>query len=314
MKVVIIVAIVLVANYLIMDIIGAVLMFRLTMYRNPHKPRTRDCTEKNNPAKQRMFDQGLAWSKHHSDLTQPVHIVSDGLNLYGEYVDFGNDKCAIILQGRTESLIYSYYYADVYARNGYNILVVDIRAHGLSDGTYHSSGILESEDLIAWIEYLRTSLGISDVTLHGVCVGGATAIYAYHKLQAKGVQAIRSIVTDGLFSSNYEMFRRNMKDYRQPAFPALQLCFLLARLFVKVNLFKESPNRYMPSIGIPFLFIYSREDKYAVPSKGQQLYDSCASPKKELRFFPKGAHSHVRYNQPLEYDNVIAKFLAQEVQ
>jgi len=310
MTTVLIILIVLAANYLVMDLVGSVLIFLMIIYRSPRTPRTRDCLETKNTEKIDMFAQGLEWSRKHVDRTKQLEVVSDGLKLYGEYVDFGYKQCAIILQGRTESLVYSYYYADVYANSGHNILVIDIRAHGLSDGKYHTSGIRESDDLIVWIDFMRKTYGIDDFTVHGVCVGGATAVYAYHKMLSRQSMPIRRIVTDGLFISNYEMFRRNMRDYWQPAFPTLHLAFLLARLLAKVDLFKETPIRYMPDIQIPVLFIWSVEDRYCLPAKGKQLFAACASDSKSMRFFPKGRHSHVRYCQPEAYDSVITDFLA----
>ena len=312
MRITLIVAVVLAANYVVMDLIGAVLMFVKVIYRNPRQARIREYSKNDDDEKKRMYEEGLRWSKQYSEITNQLHVVSDGLNLYGEYVDLGYDKCAIILQGRTESLVYCYYYADIYARCGYNILVVDIRAHGLSDGKYHTSGIRESDDLVVWIDCIRNVYGISNFAIHGICVGGATAIYALFKLRKKGVDVIRRIATDGLFTTNYELFRRNMREYKQPAFPALQICFLMARIMAGVDLFRETPIRYVSAVDIPMLFIWSRVDKYCVPQKGEELFELCGSPTKQIHFFPKGAHSHVRYNQPDEYDTVVAKFLSNE--
>ena len=110
------------------------LIFINTSYRNPLKKRTRECTIKKDESQMRMFLEGVAWAEKFKDKHEQLHIVSDGLNLFGEYINFGFDKCAVILQGRAESLLYSYYFAEVYAKNEHNILVIDVRSHGLSDG------------------------------------------------------------------------------------------------------------------------------------------------------------------------------------
>ena len=57
------------------------------------------------------------------DNIKEVHIQNDGLNLYGEYVDVGADRCVILLGGRCECLYYAYYYAKPYLENNCNVLL-----------------------------------------------------------------------------------------------------------------------------------------------------------------------------------------------
>ena len=75
-----------------------------------------------------MFDLGMDWARENEARKRPVSIENEGLKLAGEYFDFGHKRCAIIFPGRTESLYYSYYFAQPYAEAGCNILVVDSRA------------------------------------------------------------------------------------------------------------------------------------------------------------------------------------------
>ena len=298
-----------IAGGLIVFFLTFIMIFYHTMYRNPKKKRTRECTDKKDEQQMRMFREGSLWAEQHRGITDELHIVNDGLNLYGEYIDFGFDKCAVILQGRTESLLYSYYFADVYAKNGYNILVIDVRAHGLSDGGFQTAGIKESDDLVLWIKLIAEKYDVTDFALHGVCVGGAMAIYSYVKLKHEGADFVKMIVTDGLFHSYYEIYKQNFKFRKKPVFPTLHLVFFLAFLFAGVRLFEETPMKYMKDIDIPILFIWSSKDIFSPKAKCEELFESCASDNKELRFFPEGRHSHVRSSQEAQYDKAIADFL-----
>jgi len=298
-----------VGGTIVIFFLASVMVFRHTIYRSPKKKRTRECTNTKDESQMRMFSKGIAWAEQYKDKTEELHIVNDGLNLYGEYINLGFNKCVVILQGRTESLLYSYYFADVYVKNGYNILVIDVRAHGLSDGKFQTAGIKESNDLVLWVEMISKKYSINDFTLHGICVGGASAVYTYVKLKNKGSNLVKRIVTDGMFYSNYEIFKRNFKAQRGPVFPALQLTFLYAFLFAKIRLFKENPIKYIKDIDIPILFIWSVKDTLSIKEKSEKLFKACASEHKELCFFPEGRHSHVRATQEKEYDRTIAKFL-----
>ena len=119
-----------------------------------------------NPEHTRMFDLGMDWARENEARKRPVFIENEGLKLAGEYFDFGHKRCAIIFPGRTESLYYSYYFAQPYAEAGCNILVVDSRAHGLSEGKYNYCSTREWSDVIAWSRFAHDQLGCSDVVLH----------------------------------------------------------------------------------------------------------------------------------------------------
>ena len=111
-----------------------------------------------NPEHTRMFDLGMDWARENEAHKRPVSIENEGLKLAGEYFDFGHKRCAIIFPGRTESLYYSYYFAQPYAEAGCNILVVDSRAHGLSEGKYNYCSTREWSDVIAWSRFAHDQL------------------------------------------------------------------------------------------------------------------------------------------------------------
>ena len=96
-----------------------------------------------NPEHTHMFELGMQWGRENAAHMRPVEIENEGLKLAGEYFDFGAERCVIIFPGRTETLYYSYYFAEPYVAAGCNVLVVDPRAHGLSDGKYNCCGTKE---------------------------------------------------------------------------------------------------------------------------------------------------------------------------
>ena len=113
---------------------------------------------------------GIKWMEDNIQYKEDVHVVNGKINLYGEYFDFGNDKCVMILSGRTESLRYGYYFAKPYAEAGYNILVMDPRAHGLSDGVFNTLGREESKDDLQWIKFLINEKGIKQIVDYKITI------------------------------------------------------------------------------------------------------------------------------------------------
>ncbi len=306
----IVVAVFLIANILIMLIVAPHVIFYHTVYRNPKKKRTRECTNLKDDDQVKMFEEGIAWAEKYRDKITSLEIINDGLSLKGEYIDFGYEKCAIILQGRTESLLYSYYFAEPYAEKGYNILVVDLRAHGLSDGKYQTGGIKESEDIVAWVNYIEKHFHIKQFLFHGICIGAATAIYATLSLQGNSKIVVERIITDGLYATYFEIFKQNFASYKKKPFPMLYLTFFLARLYTGVNFFKNKPIEAVSKIKCPILLIYSEEDSFCPRESSEKIFARCTNQASELVFFPHGRHSHVRSNNKEAYDAKIKEFIS----
>jgi len=282
-------------------------IFRNTLYRSGHKPRTRECSDDSSEDQKQMFRLGIKWAELYKDSTDSLHIVNDGLNLYAEYIHLGFDQCAVIVQGRTESLLYSYYYADVYVKNGYNILVIDTRAHGLSDGKFITAGVKEHKDLVLWIELIQKRYHTHSFLVHGVCIGAATAIYAYCATKKEGF--IHKLVLDGTYTSYYEMFKNHMIERKKPVLWNIYLTFLYVYLCTGANLIKKTPSKCIGEIDIPVLFIWSAYDYYCKIEKSKLLYDACQSCDKDVRFFANGNHSFVRFHNLEAYDEAITTFL-----
>ena len=66
----------------------------------------------------------------------------------------------------------------MYIDNGYNILAIDSRGHGSSDGSV-AMGYLESLDVWDWLTYLNTTYpnSCNKIIIHGVSLGGATTVF-----------------------------------------------------------------------------------------------------------------------------------------
>ena len=65
----------------------------------------------------------------------------DGLKLHGYYIDRGNDKIMMMFHGvHANSLFHFSIQARECLKRGYNVLIVDERSHGKSEGKYITYG------------------------------------------------------------------------------------------------------------------------------------------------------------------------------
>ena len=267
------------------------------------------CTYTDNEEQVRMWNTGLDFAKTIADKKQIVDIENDGLKLHAEYYDLGSDQCVIVIPGRSEGLMYGYYFDIPYYEAGMNILAVDPRAHGESEGRYHSLGHYEHRDLDKWISWLEKEHGVKKVWLHCICVGTVTGLLA--AINGSKKDNIKGIVTEGCFINFKETFREHIKYEKKPVYPVLPMCLHHIEKNTGADLKKEAPLNLVRKIGdLPILFLYGREDSFSLPAKSQRLYDSCVSKNKRIVWYDKGSHSHLRINNEADYDAAIKEFVA----
>lgn len=254
----------------------------------------------------RMYEIGKKWSDENIAFKKDLHIVNNGLNLYGEYYDFGYDRCVMILSGRTESLKYGYYFAIPYAKNRCNVLVFDPRGHGLSEGEFNTVGFEESRDDIAWVKYIKNELGVRSVIFHGICIGAAGGMLAITDEDCP--DCVDAIVTEGMFINFAESMKNHLIERKKPVFILLDLVDMWMKHYTGHSM-KKGPIDVIAKLDKPLLMLQGKKDIYSTPENGKRLYDLAGTDKKELVYFDEGKHSMLRITDTERYDNAITAFI-----
>ncbi|MCQ2363893.1 MAG: alpha/beta hydrolase, partial [Acidaminococcaceae bacterium] len=199
-----------------------------------------------------------------------------------------------------------------YVDAGYNVLVIDPRAHGKSDGLYNTVGGSESRDALAWAKLIIEQYGMNTVYFHTICVGSVGAILALNSPDCP--KQVKGLVTEGCFASFRETFRRHMKELHRPLFPVLDLVMLNIWRHTGTNPFATAPLRQVKRMKKDkrVLFLFGWQDIFSVPPMSQKLVDACTAEDKTLVWFDKGSHSHLRLTNPRQYDDAIRDFLAKD--
>lgn len=268
----------------------------------------RTCSFPDDAEQLQMWNEGIAWMEKNKNRITQLQIENDGLQLFGQYFDFGADRCVIILPGRCESLVYSYYFAPPYEKAGFNVLVVDTRCHGNSDGKYNTVGVKESKDVLLWAKLVHEKFGNREIYFHGICIGTSSGLFALRADQCPTY--LRGLVTEGCYVSFPETFKRHMMALKRPLFPVLQLAMLQIYLHTGTNVYRDKPitaiRKIRPDCRV--LFLYGQQDIFSIPKKSRKLFAACAAKDKKLVWFQKGGHSHLRINNTEAYDQAIIDF------
>ncbi len=287
----------------------------------------RQCSEPENEEQLEMWNRGLAWAesvgvdttataqgilKEEGNVTD-IAIENDGFRLYGQYIDLGFDRAVIIIPGRCESLMYSYYFAKPYQETGFNILVIDIRCHGLSSGKYDYVGIGEDSDMIAWARILKERFHNKEVWLHGICMGSNTTILAAVNKDAEdeeGKNVFAGMVLEGPYVSFRENFKEHLVVGKHPVWPLLGMVMRQIKRHTGVDVDKAAPIDFVDKLKVPALVLAGKNDVYSLPDKTVVLFEKLSAPHKELVWFDEGAHSHLRIADEEAYDTAIKNWFS----
>ena len=255
---------------------------------------------------QSMYNEGMKWHDANVAHKTDVSVERDGVHLYGEYFDLGNDKCVMIMSGRTETLEYGYYFAIPYAKLGYNVLVVDPRAHGLSEGEYNTIGYEESKDALAWVRHIHDNFGVKSVILHGICIGSAGALFALTSPDCPDY--LEGMVAEGMFANFGESMKEHLIEKKKPVFMLNDMIDLWMKHYTGHSM-KYGPINVIDKLDKPLLMLHSKEDKYSTPQWAQKLIDKTHGDNKQLVWFDHGRHSMLRITDTAKYDQSIAEFV-----
>lgn len=308
-----------IALYILLGVLAAVIVFgvlptlimsyilySVILVRTKPEKWGRGNSAPDDPQQAVIYGEAEAWAAENAACRREVTVTSDGLRLVGEYYDFGFRKAVIIIPGRMEACRYSCHYAKPYREAGFNVLTIDNRSHGLSEGRYNSLGFKEHRDVLAWAALLHDTLGNDSVVLHGVCIGSSTALFAC--VSPDCPDYVCAMTADGMYETFCESFRLHMVQQQRPVFPFLWGVMLHVRVFAGADVVHDGPVKRISRMNKPILFLHGRQDQFSLPDKAQGLYDRCPSEKKRLVWFEEGAHSRLRLTDPDRYDEAVRTY------
>ena len=231
----------------------------------------------------------------------------DGLRLYGALLENYSDKIVICVHGFTGSGKKDFAsLAQAYYKNGYNVLLVDNRAHGQSEGKYVGFGVLDRLDLRNWVKYVINRFGSNvQVFLHGISMGAATVLMA-SSIMPKNV---RGIIADCGFTSVYEIFEYVLKrDYHLPKFPIIYLTNIMSKIRAGYGYKDVNTTAEIARSDIPILFIHGENDEFVPLWMTMKNYSHCKA-YKELFIVRESEHAESHYIDKKGYERRILTFI-----
>lgn len=213
----------------------------------------------------------------------------DGLKLQGyEYRQkHSTHKWAIVVHGYMEFGKQMAQVAKKFYDRGYHVLLVDLRAHGESEGAYIGMGWHDRLDMVDWIQRVVGHDPKSRITLYGLSMGGSTVMMTAGENLPSNVKVI---VEDCGFTSAYDEFTYQLKRlFHLPAFPVMTASNMVVNIRAGYDLNEASALKQVAKSKIPILFIHGDADTFVPYEMVYELYDA-ATVEKDLLVIKGAGH------------------------
>ena len=275
--------------------IGCVIFYLYVIRRNRKQPRLTyvgqtDTTNWRGFASQ--AHEGILWLAQQQ--CELVTITSyDGLALYGHLFTCKGAQRSILLMHGFRSCGFNDFNAQAqfYMEKLHcNVLIVDQRAHGLSEGKHICYGAKEQFDCRDWLKFLDAAFGSRyPLYLNGISMGCATSLLS---LALPGLpETLRGCVADSGYTSAWDEFAYVIYHHHKvPAYPLIPMMSAFTRIFAGWSFRDTDVPTALARVTLPILFIHGLADDFVSPDFTVRNFQACVSPNKNLVTVPGAEH------------------------
>ena len=257
-----------------------------------------------------LFDEALYNSASKEDITLKSF---DGLNLTSTLIMNENptNKFIILVHGVSICYVGSLKYFDIFYKNGFNVLIVNQRRHGKSEGKYSTYGFYEKYDVNMWIEYLKSRFG-NDIILglHGESMGAGTVMETIPLNDS-----IKFVIEDCGYSNFHELIGFQITHayknrlVRKILRPSLIFANLFMKTKAKFSMKKIVPIDIVASTSLPMMFIHGKEDYFVPWYMSVDLYNAKTKGYKKLYLVEGAKHAEALEVNKILYEKKIMTFI-----
>ncbi|MCM1386010.1 MAG: alpha/beta hydrolase [Bacillus sp. (in: Bacteria)] len=262
--------------------------------------------------RQLQINETNAWLEH-AKCQKLSARTEDGYTLAAEEfpADGNSHKWVLVLHGYTGWKEEMYPFAYWYHKEGYHVIVPDLRCQGESEGDFIGMGWTDHFDCTLWIDYILRQDSEAEIVLHGQSMGAATALMMTGEDNVS--VHIKAVVSDCAYTDAYSMFGEKIKEwFYLPAFPLVDSACVALQLRGGYDLKKASALNAVQKSNTPTLFIHGDEDAMIPVQMTKDLYEA-AGCLKEILIVEGAGHAQAQDKDPEAYYEKIKEFLEEYI-
>lgn len=257
-------------------------------------------------------NEGKTWLSKNSEDVYITTSNNGNLTVHGyEITNPQNSNIwTIVVHGYYGQGIDMAYYAEQYYNRGYNVLIVDLRGHGKSQGEYIGMGWHDRLDIIDWTNYLISKEPNCKIILHGVSMGAATVMMTTGENLPDNIKVA---VEDCGYTSIWDEFEMQLKVlFDLPSFPVLNAASAVCKMRAGYMLEEGSAVEQVKKSKTPTLFIHGNLDTFVPYEMLDVLYDSANCEKQKL-VIEGASHAEAAGINPTLYWGTIDEFISKYI-
>ncbi len=250
----------------------------------------------------------------HAQNPEVIQIKSqDGYVLTGHYLPAAEARRTLLMvHGYRSGWVRDFAAMAQKLRNyGCNLLLIEQRAHGLSEGKYIGFGVLERYDCVDWLHFLtHNQTEPLPIYLTGLSMGASTVLMS---TAMKLPPEVKGVIADCGFTSAYDMVTKVAKASFRVGTHTVNRINRLCRQKAGYSLNETTTLDAMAVCQVPILFVHGTADSLVPMEMTLQNYQACRAPK-ELLLVEGAEHCSSFLKDTDNYINTIHRFFNWEGQ
>ena len=263
--------------------------------------------------KRQTLEEARTWQEEHYDLSwyDPIEKTDytvtsyDGYVLHAQFVKnpIETTRYILISHGYTDNRFGALKYGRMYLEQGFNLIIYDLRGHGLNEPTFCTYSARERKDLLSMIQDSRARFPDAGLFgIHGESLGAATSIAV---LEEK--PPIDFVIADCGFSDIASVLKRGMKGMHLPVF-LIDIASVCAKIRFGFSFGDMRPIDSLKDNLVPILFIHGENDDFILPEHSEKMKEATRG-YAELHLITDAGHAMSILTDPIAYGKYVASFL-----
>jgi alpha-beta hydrolase superfamily lysophospholipase len=204
---------------------------------------------------------------------------------------YGDNKTKVLEEGKA------------FLNMGYNILLLDFRAHGNSGGHTCTIGYDEAEDVKLAFDFLKNK-DEHNIVLWGISMGAATIAHAVSEYHIQPTKVILEMP----FATMENAVEGQVRLMKLPDEPLSTFLAFWGGAVHGFWAFKVNPDEYVKDIHCPVLLQVGINDVRVTPKETQEVYENLNQPK-QLVIYKNSGHESLLKKEPLKWLASVSAFL-----
>jgi hypothetical protein len=202
---------------------------------------------------------------HGSEMTGVAIAAQDGVILRAWSIRpvHGNGNAVLLLHGLGNNRSGMNGYAELFLNNGFSVLMPDARAHGTSGGDLATFGLLESEDIHRWLDWLEQNDHPKCIFGFGESMGAALLLQSL-----RDETRFCAVAAESSFANFREIGYDRVGQYFSTGpwlghtvlRPIIEFAFIYARWKYKLDFTQVSPENIVAATKVPVFLIHGQSD------------------------------------------------------